>query len=118
MSISTIGVQAPVPGAVLYTGQPGTSDSALYTASGSGVIAAGIFVQNATESDAQVTLTVHRATSGTIEALVTSLDVPAGYAGQVLDQGMLAYAGLMLRVGDSLHGSCSAASSVSVTVHE
>lgn len=118
MTATTLGVPSPAPGAVLYTGQPTTSDAALYTASGGGVIATGIFVQNATEDDAQVTLTVHRATSGVVEAVVTSLDVPAGYAGQLLDPSMLAYAGLMLRSGDALHGSCSADSSISVVAYE
>jgi hypothetical protein len=108
-------------GPVLYSGMPGmpgTSDTALYTASRPGVILGGIFCQNITGSDAQLTLTVHRASSGAVEGLVTDLHIPAGSAGPAIDMALRPYSGVLLLPGDSLHGTASPAAAVTVTAHE
>jgi hypothetical protein len=108
---------AALTGPICYSGQPGVSDEVLYTALSPGVILSGVFAANATGSDQTLTLAVRRA-SGTVEPLVTALHIPAGTAGPVINTALMAHSGIFLRAGDSLHGSCSAASSITVTAHE
>jgi hypothetical protein len=113
-----LGATPDVTGPVHYSGTLGTSDAALCTASGAGVILGGIFAQNVTNSDAQLTLTMVRA-SGAVESLVTGLTVAAGTAGPVIDDAaQLAYFGVLLRSGDALHGSASAPAAISVVAYE
>jgi hypothetical protein len=103
------------PTAYLYNGQPGTSDAALYTASGSPAAFPNLVAVNATSGAVTVSLSVHRAVSGVTETICSALSVPAHGAVSLLDDHELALEEVLLEPGDSLHGSASAATSVTVT---
>jgi hypothetical protein len=103
------------PAAYLYNGQPGTSDAALYTASGSAVVFPNLVAVNATSGAVTLSLSVHRAVSGVTETICDTLSVPAHGAVSLLDDHELFLGGVELEPGDSLHGSAGAATSVTVT---
>jgi hypothetical protein len=103
-------------GTIHYSGQPGTSDSALITADAD-MILTGLVASNATGGAATLSLHVLRS-SGQTETLATALPVGAGAAQQVVDNGRMTYSGVLLRSGDALHGSASAASTVTLLAFE
>lgn len=103
------------PAAYVYNGQPGTSDAALYTSSGSGVIVQHLVAVNATGSAVTLTLSVHRAVSGAVETICSALSIPTLNAVELAYDVDLAEEGIELQNGDSLHGSAGTATAVTVT---
>jgi hypothetical protein len=103
------------PIAYQYNGQPGTSDAALVTASGTPKTFANLVAVNATGAAVTLSLSVHRSVSGVVETIANALSIPANSAVSLLDDHELALEEVELEPGDSLHGSASAATSVTVT---
>jgi hypothetical protein len=103
------------PTAYLYNGQPGTSDAALYTASGSAAVFPNLVAVNATSGAVTLSLSVHRAISGVVETICNALSIPAHSAVSLLDDHELFLGEVELEPGDSLHGLAGAATSITVT---
>jgi hypothetical protein len=103
------------PTAYLYNGQPGTSDAALYTASGSAKTFASLVAVNATGAAVTLSLSVHRSISTDVETICAALSIPTLSAVSLLDDPRLALEEVELEPGDSLHGSAGTATAVTVT---
>ena len=103
-------------GLIHYSGQPGTSDGALITAS-SDLILTGLVASNATGGAATVSVSLHRA-NGQVETFATALPVAAGAAEQIVNNSLMALGGVLVRNGDSLHGSASAGATITVLAFE
>jgi hypothetical protein len=102
--------------AIVFTPvQPGITDSVLYTGPVGGIILSHVVATNLTGAAATLTMTVHRVISGQTEPVCTALSVGASVMEDVLNPAKLAYGGLRLDAGDTLHASASAAASVTVT---
>jgi hypothetical protein len=103
------------PTAYLYNGQPGTSDAALFTASGSASVFPNLIAVNTTSGPVTVSLSVHRAISGVVETIANALSIPAHGAVSLLTDYEEELGEVVLEPNDSLHGSAGAATSVTVT---
>lgn len=103
-------------GTIVYSGQPVKSDAALVDAARD-IIIGGLIAVNATDTDQAVTLSVHRA-DGRVEPLATAAPVEAGTAGPVLNMAWTHHQGILLRAGDSLRGSASAAKAITLLAYE
>lgn len=103
------------PTAYLYNGQPGTSDAALYTASGSPKTFASLVAVNTTGGAVTLTLSVHRAGSGEVEEICTALSLPTHSAVSLEYDPAEELGEIVLEPGDSLHGLASAGTSITVT---
>ena len=103
------------PIAYLYTGQPATSDAALYTASGSPKTFSNLVAVNATSGAVTLTLSVVRSLSGETEPICTALSLPTHSAVSLVYDPLEALGEVVLDVGDALHGLASAGSSITVT---
>ena len=101
--------------AIVYTGQPGTADAAIYTGPAGGIILSQIYAANLTGAAVPLTMTVHRVISGQIEPVATALPIGASTMQELLNPAKLAYGGLRLDAGDTLHASAGTASAVTVT---
>jgi hypothetical protein len=100
-------------GAIVYSGQPATSDAALFTATSNTPIT-HIIASNATGGAATLTLSIHRIGSGNVEVLATALSVGASAALSLVSDRLLADEEYILYNGDSLHGLASAGTTISV----
>jgi hypothetical protein len=105
----------PTPVAYLYNGQPATSDAALYTASGSTKTFANLIAVNATSGAVTLTLSVVRALSGVTETICSALSLPTHSAVTLEWDTDEELGAIVLDPGDALHGSASAATSITVT---
>lgn len=103
-------------GAIRYNAQPGTAAAALFTAE-TEVVIGGLFAVNATKEDQTLTLSVRRAHGG-VEPLLTAEVIEAGTARHVVNMTWMAHQGVLLRPGDSLNGSASAAKAITLLAHE
>ena len=103
------------PVAYLYTGQPATSDAALYTASGSPVTFSSLVAVNATGGAVTLSLSVHRSLSGEVETICDTLSLPTHSAVSLVYDPLEALGEVVLDDGDSLHGLASAGTSITVT---
>lgn len=104
---------AGTPAAYIYSGQPGTSDAALYTA-GAGVTANVQHIVAYAVTASTLTLSVHRTQSGAVETICTALAIPATSAVELVYDVNLALEGIVFEPGDSLHGSAGNATTVNV----
>lgn len=103
------------PVAYLYNGQPGTSDAALYTASGSPKVFPNLIAVNTTGAAVTLSLSVVRSLSGATEVICSALSIPAHGAVSLLYDTDLDLNEVVLDPGDALHGSASAGTSITVT---
>lgn len=103
-------------GQIHYNTTLPATDTALISA-GADTIITGLFAWNTTGTAATMNLSVQRA-SGQTEQLTTAFPVGAGMGAQVLEDRLMYLRGVLLRSGDSLHGSASAASTVSFLAFE
>ena len=93
-----------------------TGDTVLVTAASDSATTIGhLFVTNTTDSAATVTVTIHRAISGNVEAIANAVSVAANSAQDLLDPAQLTYGALVLMPNDTLHGSAGTASAVTLT---
>jgi hypothetical protein len=102
-------------GTIVYTGQPGSTDTVLYTGPAGGIILSQIYAANLTGSPVPLTMTVQRVISGQTEPVATALSIGADTMQELLNPGRLAYGGLRLDAGDTLHASAGTAEAVTVT---
>ena len=100
-------------GTIVYNGQPGTSDAALFTASSNTPISK-LIAWNATGGAATVTLSVHRSGSGVVETIATALSIPASGSVSLVEDRLQALGEILLLAGDTLHGLASAGSTINV----
>jgi hypothetical protein len=103
-------------GTVAYNAALGTSDSAVITAAADTLLS-GIVAINGTGSSAALNLSVHRG-SGQTETLASALNVPADSAIRPVDMAKMALGAVLLRIGDTLHASASAATTVTLLAFE
>ena len=99
------------------TTRPCRPPTRLLISAGADTIITGLFAWNTTGTAATMNLSVQRA-SGQTEQLTTAFPVGAGMGAQVLEDRLMYLRGVLLRSGDSLHGSASAASTVSFLAFE
>lgn len=105
------------PIAYQYNGQPGTSNATLIAAPSAGntKVFSSLIAVNATGGAVTLTLKVVRAVSGVTETICTALSLPTLSAVSLLDDARLAMEEVVLDAGDTLQGSASAGSSITVT---
>ena len=101
--------------AIVYSGQPGLTDAILFTSVANGSTISKIFAVNATGAAVTVTLTIHRVISGNIDTIASAVSVAANTMVEITQDRLLALGEYVLENGDTLHGSASAAASVTVT---
>jgi hypothetical protein len=101
--------------AIVASTQPGTADSVMYTGPAGGIILSQIYAANLTGSAVPLTMAVQRVISGQTEPVCTALSIGASVMEEVLDPAKLAYGGLRLDSGDTLHASAGTAAAVTVT---
>ncbi len=101
--------------AIVASAQPGTGDSVLYTGPAGGIILSHLYASNVTGAAATLTMSVHRVLSGQTEPVCTALSVGASVMEDIINPAKLAYGGLRLDAGDTLHASAGTASAVTVT---
>jgi hypothetical protein len=104
------------PIAYQYNGQPGTSNATLIAAPSAGntKVFSSLIGVNATGGAVTLTLKVVRSVSGVTEPICTALSLPTLSAVSLLDDPRLEMEEVVLDVGDTLQGSASAGSSITV----
>jgi hypothetical protein len=105
------------PIAYQYNGQPGTSNATLISAPSAGNTKAfaNLVAVNTTGGAVTLSLKVVRSISGVTETICSALSLPANSAVSLLDDPRLALEEVVLDAGDTLQGSASAGTSITVT---